>query len=134
MKPPIPEFARFCIVGGTLFLFDVLMLETLVYMGASPFIARLFSLCIGLQLAYAAHGLFTFRDHNGFNRRSWVAFIGANMLGACINYGIFSAILTFMGEDRGIISRVSGIVMGTGAALFFNYWMNRRYVFKRKDS
>jgi len=134
MHKTIPEFIRFCLIGGSLFLFDAIMLEALVRNGISPTIARIASLSIGLQLAYVAHGLFTFRGHSGFNRRSWIGFISANFIGACINYGIFIAVLALIGEERGMVSRMSGIVAGTSVALFFNYWVNRRYVFKRKDS
>jgi putative flippase GtrA len=134
MKLALPEFVRFCIVGGTLFLFDVLMLELLAGMGISAFIARLISLALALQLAYVAHGLFTFRNHSGFNRRTWLGFMAANLLGACINYGIFAAVITLMGQEQGTASRISGIVAGTAVALFFNYAMNRRYVFRRKDT
>jgi putative flippase GtrA len=133
MKKAIPEFVRFCIIGGSLFVFDAVMLEILVRNGVGPFFARLISLALSLQLAYVAHGLFTFRGHGGFNPKNWLGFIGANLLGACINFGVFMAVLTLMGEERGMVSRISGLVAGTGVALFFNYWMNRRYVFKRKD-
>ncbi len=132
MKKPLPEFVRFCIVGGFLFVIDATLVEIIVHQGISPFVARLISLSIGMQIAYVAHGIFTFRNHIGFNKRSWLSFQSTNIMGACINYGVFTIVLSLMGEEHGMISRVSAIVVGTGVALFFNYGMNRYFVFKRK--
>ena len=134
MKIPVPEFFRFCIVGGGLFVCDALMLELLVHLGFSAFTARLISLGIALQLAYIAHGFFTFKGHAGFNRRSWLGFLAANALGACINYLVFTCTLALMEGADNSGTRIFAIAIGTIIALFFNYWMNRRYVFKRKDS
>ncbi len=134
MRTHVPEFFRFCIVGGGLFVCDALMLELLVYSGFSAFTARLISLGLALQLAYLAHGFFTFKGHAGFNRRSWLGFLVANALGASINYAVFSATLALMEGANNASTRIFAIAIGTVIALFFNYWMNRRYVFKRKDS
>ena len=129
----LPEFIRFCIVGGLLFMFDAALLELLVHCGLHASTARLISLAVALQVAYIAHGRFSFRAQHHFSLRTWLGFLSANALGACVNYAVFIGCLQLMDTTQGTFSRLLPLVSGTITALIFNYAMNRRYVFRRKD-
>ena len=116
-------------VGGTGSVVDAGVMEALVACGLPAAMARLLSILTALQVTYFLHGTFTFRDHDGYRLRGWAKFMGCNLTGALINYLLFLAVLscTPFGEPR--LDRLTGLVVGTGVALWFNYWANRRFVF-----
>jgi putative flippase GtrA len=133
MKDQFSQFLRFCIVGGIAFAIDAAVLELALALGIpNPSLARIISLLTAMQAAYILNLRFTFRHSAGHNARTWGAFMTSNLTGALINYAIFMAVLLWILPDHSRTARVAAIVAGTGIALFFNYWANRRFVFKRK--
>ena len=131
---PIPEFMRFCIVGGIAFFSDTALLELLVHLGLETAVARLFSLPIALHVSYFLHGIFTYRGHRGYTRATWIQFMTSNGVGALINYSIFLGIVAFapFTEDR--LTRLAGMFIGTVFSMGFNYWANKRFAFASKES
>lgn len=128
------EFLRFCLVGGVGFVVDAGLLEFLVSLGLSAWAARILSIALALQVTYLMHGAFTFRDHGGYSRARWLAFLSCNALGAAINYLLFLAVLMLAPFGEPFLDRQSALITGTAVALFCNYWMNRRFVFRKEDA
>lgn len=133
MKKHLPEFLRFCVVGFTAFCVDTALLELLVRLGLSSFLARCISLGVALQVSYFLHGVYTYRNHQGYSIRHWLQFIASNLLGAGINYAVFVVMLFVAPFGEGFLTRLSALVAGTAVALGFNYWANRRFVFIPKE-
>lgn len=129
-KERMQEFFRFCGVGGTGFAIDYSLLELLVYGGMSAPLARLLSIAITMQIMYFLHGRITYRNHAQRGLKPWLAFIATNLLGMCVNYGIFLGVLEISPLASAPLNRLVAIVSGTGVSLFFNYFMNRRFAFK----
>ncbi len=129
----IPEFLRFCIVGGIAFVVDATWLELFVHLGLAIAIARIVSLTIALHVSYFLHGIFTYRGHRGYTRATWTQFLLSNIVGALVNYGIFLGVvaLTPFADDR--LNRLTGMVVGTILSMGFNYWANKRFAFARAE-
>lgn len=128
-QPRLTEFLRFCLVGGIAFLIDALILEFLVLGSVPPLIARVISIAIAMQVSYALHRRFTFRNRHAHNTVRWGKFMASNLIGAAINYGVFAGVLQFAFSDDTQITRLIALISGTMVALVFNYWVNRCYVF-----
>ncbi len=127
------EFMRFCAVGGVAFMVDAGVLELLIALEMPALAARVFSIAVALQCSYLLHGAFTYRTHHGYSIQSWRLFMTSNLLGAAINYAVFAGVLgAALGPDAES-SRWIALVAGTGVALFFNHWANRRFAFARKE-
>lgn len=133
MRHLIPEFLRFCIVGGIAFVTDTACLELFVYLGFTTALARMLSLTIALHVSYLLHGCFTYDGHRGYTRATWLQFLGSNIFGALMNYAIFLGVvhLALVGNERA--DRLAGMVIGTALSLGFNYWANKRFAFARKE-
>lgn len=133
MRFAIPEFLRFCIVGGIAFMADYALLELFVRLGTGTATARMVSLALALHVSYFLHGVFTYRGHRGYTRATWLQFMGSNILGALINYGLFLLVVALapFADDR--FTRLAGMVIGTAISMGFNYWANKRFAFARKE-
>jgi putative flippase GtrA len=127
------EFLRFCRVGGIAFVLDAMILEFLVWLGLTALVARVVSIGVVLQFSYLLHSRFTFRNHERSGASIWLSFISSNLIGAIINYAVFCLVLYAQLMESEQISRLIALVAGTGVALFFNYWVNRRFFFLRKE-
>jgi putative flippase GtrA len=122
------QFARFCMVGLVGFAVDAATLELLVAADILPLIARIASIGMALQITYMLHSRVTF--HQAFTARRWWPFMLANGLGAGINYGVFMAVWLLHTMDNSTHQRYVALLASTAVALCFNYWANRRFVFK----
>lgn len=126
--PRIREFLRFCVVGLAGFLTDSGTMELLVASGFAPFIARIGSMLLALQVAYFLHGIYTFRGQ-GFSKKRWLQFNLFNATGAGVNYLLFLGVLYLAPFTDALLNRQLGLVIGTGVALGFNYLTTRKFVF-----
>lgn len=133
MRKHLPEFLRFCVVGFTAFCVDSALLEVMVRLGMGQILARCISLGLALQISYLLHGIYTYRNHQGYSVKHWLQFIGSNLVGALVNYLVFIAVLFAAPFGEGFLTRLSALVAGTAVALFFNYWANKRFVFIAKE-
>lgn len=124
------RFMKFCVVGGIGFLVDAMLLELGVRAGLITPVARLFSVMVAMQVTYALHRAFTFREADVRGVRPWAKFLLSNALGAAVNYGVFLGVLAVLVLDSALLERQAALVAGTAVALGFNYWANKRFVFK----
>lgn len=126
----LPQFLRFCVVGGIAFIVDAGVLELLLALGIGPaFFARILSIAVAMQVAYVLNLTYTFRQPESHSMRTWGRFIASNIVGAIINYLTFLGVLYLLFSAAGMLERIIAIVVGTCAGLVFNYWANKRLVF-----
>ena len=134
MLRKIPQFLRFCIVGGIAFVVDTAFLELFITLGSATATARIASLAIALHVSYFLHGIFTYQDHRGYTRATWLQFMGSNLVGALINYVTFLLVVELVPFADERLTRLAGMVTGTAVSMGFNYWANQRFAFARKDA
>lgn len=127
------EFLRFCLVGLIAFLADSATLFLLTGLGLSDGVARIASLTVGMHVAYVLNSRFTYRDHRGICFATWRSFVLSNLLGAVINYTIFLTVLSLALVADQHLWRLVSIAAGTGVALMFNHWANKRFAFRRRE-
>lgn len=149
------EFLRFCLVGGIGFIVDSVVTNVLFFILAKEnmdmvLVARIIGIFVALQVTYALHRVFTFRTQTPHSSRNWLKFMQFNLIGAAVNYVVFIIVGAFL--TRWIAPYISAsesfymplfdaqtllfgvvesaVIAGTIAGLLFNYWANRRFVFR----
>lgn len=132
MRPRLFEFARFCLVGFIGYLVDAAALELLVHHGLVAALARPLSIATAMQANYLMHGWFTYRGHGGFSRAGWLRFLSVNLTGAVLNYLVFLLALSQLHFSSPLYNRQLALCCGLGVGMWFNYWGNRRFVFRPK--
>jgi putative flippase GtrA len=130
----IREFLRYCIVGGLGFLVDAGCMELGILAGLAAPEARILSILTALQCTFLLHSMFTFKTHNARTRSGWSKFMLSNLTGAMLNYLIFLVLLFVLPIPDALLLRQCALAGGVSVALFFNYWANRRFVFREKDA
>lgn len=133
MGASLSEFKRFCIVGLVAFLADAATVFVLTHSLMQDSYARIFSLMVGMHVAYVLNSRYTYRQHRGICFATWRAFVASNLVGSCINYCVFLAALAPLTSLLpASFARIFAIAVGTGVALIFNYWANRRFAFRKE--
>lgn len=122
-------FLRFCLVGGVGFLVDagVLQLAVSVFF-MDRYLARVMSFLIAATIAWLLHRVFTFRDRSPRRARQLLAFIGINVFGAALNYGIYAALIS--GGGLFWEYPALAVAVGSGVALILNFTLGRKFIFR----
>ena len=127
------QFLRFALVGAAGFPIDegVLALMHGVF-GLDPLVARVISISVAMTFTWWGNRMLTFRveaaEGPAAMAREWLRFVGANGLGALINYGTFAALLRMAPPpfDNAYLATAIGV----GVGLIFNFTLSRIYVFR----
>ncbi len=126
-------FIRFGMVGLVGFTVDTALLafDTEV-LGFGPLTGKALSIFIAMGCTWLGNRYLTFADRRAHGgpaiMREWMKFVGANSLGAVINYGVFAAVVSFAPppfNDK-YVGQVCGVLVGMG----FNFTLSRKLVFK----
>ena len=127
------SFARFAAVGTVGYMVDaaVLALDTR-WLGMDPYSGRVLSIFVAMTFTWLGNRYLTFaqrRAHGaGAIAREWLKFIGANAVGAVINYGVYAA-LVHSGPPP-LDDKYAAQFLGVLAALIFNFTLSKKLVFK----
>ena len=128
------SFIRFAVVGGAGYFVNlaVLWLATR-YLGLDNYAAGAFSIFIAMCFTWLGNRYLTFaaRRARGSIRaiaREFLAFVGANLVGAVANYAVYAALLRFSSTpfDNKYVAQALGVLVG----LIFNFTLSRTLVFK----
>lgn len=119
-------FLRFCTVGASGLVVDSLVLAFMLWLGAGPFIGRVASIWAAMTSNWALNRSFTFRSQ-GKPWPEYCRFVAVNLLGAGINYGIYSFILLSLP----ILTPFGALVIATACAVAFNFAGSKRYAFSK---
>lgn len=118
-------FLRFCITGGIGFAVDFILLHAMLAVGAGPLAARFVSVSLALACTWWLNRRFTFRTEKRFSWKEILGYLSVNGIGAAINYVVYSLCVLWLG-----FTPAFGLVIGSAAALFFNFLGNKRFVFR----
>lgn len=126
----VEQFARFGTVGVIGFFFDYAVFHLAYeFLGFGHYGSAFFSYPFTVTLTWMGNRLFTFRGKNqGSPHAQFMRFIMVCAVGLLINRGTFS----LMTATIPLVYRnpILGLLGGTGAGMFFNFFFSRRVVFK----
>lgn len=124
------QFLRFSAVGVVAFLVDAGTLQSALWLGLDPYSGRVVSYLFAATSAWAMNRRYTFRvgSAEGLGRE-WLAYLGANAFGGLVNYGTYVAAI--WASDLARAWPVLAVGAGSVAGLFFNFAVNKYYVFRQ---
>lgn len=128
--PRFKEFLRFAAVGVVGLFADMAALTVaLKLLHLDVYSGRVFSYLIAATTTWALNRRFTFTQADQSSPvRQWIKFLGANAIGGAVNYGVYAAIVTY--TVLGAAYPQIGVAAGSIAGLFFNFTVNKLWVFK----
>ena len=127
-------FTRFAAVGGAGYFVNlaILWLSTR-YLGLDNYAAGAFSIFSAMCFTWLGNRYLTFASRRARGSalaivREFLAFVGANLVGAVVNYAVYAALLRFAGSplDNKYAAQALGVLTG----LVFNFTLSRTVVFK----
>lgn len=119
----------FIVVGGIGFVIDAAVLSWLVHaMEWRPLRARIVSFFAAVTATWAINRRYTFADRRSYRApQEYSRYIATQTLGAVLNYAVFAAAILMLP----VIAHypVLPLALGSGVAMFFNYFAMQRWVF-----
>ena len=134
MSVKLSEFLRFAAVGVVGFLVDTAALYFAInVLPLNLYTGRVFSYLVAATTTWALNRRFTFTHPDlAPPVLQWLKFMGANAVGGLINYFIYAAVVTF--TEIGPQYPVIGVAIGAVFGLFFNFTINKFWVFRHLDA
>lgn len=122
------DFVRFCIVGGTGFLINLLLLTLLhKVLKIEVFLAQLISAEVSLFSNFILHHHWTYKAHKvnkstsqllvQFHATTWPAIVG-------------SAVMVWVGENLLHFNNFSALIVSSAIALFWNFGWSKYVVWR----
>ena len=128
-------FVRFAVVGAAGYVVDtgVLAWDTSV-LGLDFKSGRALSIFVAMLSTWLGNRYLTFRDRRAHGLsgmlQEWLKFMGANGVGAVVNYGTSVLLVSFAGQpfNHKFVAQACGVLAG----LVFNFTLSSKLVFKRR--
>lgn len=123
----------FTFVGGIGFMADASVLTLLVNgLNWGPYRARLCSFAVAVTLTWYLNRHWTFASQARNNKKiEYARYLTVQSIGALLNLGIYSICLeTF---PVMVTYPVLALAIGSGIALFFNFYASRYFVFRQEQ-
>jgi len=129
-KTTILQFLKFGIVGVIGFIVDWIFLHVGIdALGLSRVAAGLFSFPFAVTVTWIGNRLFTFRHAKREPMaRQWAKFATVCAVGIVFNRGTYSLLVSTI--PLVYTYPVLGLLAGTAAGMFFNFFASRRVVFR----
>ncbi len=126
----LPQFLRFCFVGGVGFVTDAGILSLLFRVfDFSPLWSRLPATLIAVTVTWVLNNFLTFHKENLLRWQSYAAYFVSNLVGMAINYGIYIACM----HAYEVMERYPELAVAVGSvvAAVFNYTLARTVIFAK---
>lgn len=120
----------FAFAGGTGMIVDLGVLRLLIEMGATPFLARIPAIGLAMATTWFINRNFTFGASGRSVRAEGSRYATIAIIGAFLNYAIYSAILIVTPD--GFLPEFATII-AVGIVTIFSYLGYSRFVFKDDD-
>ena len=129
-RTTIVQFLKFGTVGFAGFFVDLALLHfALDVLGLNHYFAALFSFPFTVTFTWAGNRYFTFRGKSqGSIHAQWVRFFMVCGVGLVLNRGAYSILTATVPLVYQYPSL--GLIAGTGAGMFFNFFFAKKMVFK----
>ena len=128
------RFLRFGVVGGAGFVVDETVLTILHYLiGLDRYSARAISIFCAATFTWWGNRNLTFAEHAAIGgvselAREWAKFMAANGVGALVNYGAYTLLVSF--APAPLSNPLLATAIGVGVGLVFNFTLSKRFVFR----
>jgi putative flippase GtrA len=127
------QFMRFAIVGGAgFFVNEAVLYGALHFLKMNPYVGAIFAFLLTVTFTWAGNRFLTFRGQAAHRVRNvleeWFKFVAANMLGFCVNYAVYAALVRFAPPP--LNSPYVALACGTLTGLVFNFTLSKRFVFR----
>lgn len=128
-------FIRFALVGAGGYVVNAAMLALGTHVLHLPVEAALaFAIFIAMCCTWIGNRYLTFRERRAHGVRGmveeWLRFVGANLVGALVNYGVAVALVRL---GPGLLANpYVAQCLGVLAGLVFNFTLSRALVFKAR--
>jgi dolichol-phosphate mannosyltransferase len=127
-------FMRFGFVGACGYVVDLSVLALATDWGHLSFESgRAFSIFCAMCFTWIGNRYLTFRERRARTLsgafQEWLRFVGANLLGAVVNYAVSVALLRY--GPFPLNYKYAAQVLGVLAGLVFNFTLSRAFVFKK---
>lgn len=124
----VAEFLRFGVVGLLGFVIDTSTVYATRH-ALGLYGAGVLAYFVAATGNWALNRNFTFRGRGKAPmHRQWAMFLAANMVGFVINRSVYALLVTFM--PLAAAQPVIATAAGAGAAMFINFGLSRRLVFR----
>jgi putative flippase GtrA len=126
----LPQFLRFCFVGGIGFVTDAGILSLLYRVfDFSLLWGRLPATLIAVTVTWVLNNFLTFHKENLLRWQSYAAYFVSNLVGMAINYGIY----LFCIHSYDTMARWPELAVAAGSivAAVFNYTLARTVIFAK---
>jgi putative flippase GtrA len=123
------QFIVFSLIGVAAFLVDSTVLYATLPLFANKFAAaRVLSWLCAVSFTWALNYQWTFRYRARSLPLNWLKYVGANLLGGLVNYGVslVSVALSAVARAHPIVA----VALGSLAGLFFNFITSKVLVFR----
>jgi putative flippase GtrA len=127
------QFLRFAFIGGTGFFVNEAVLFVIIkVLHVNAYAAGVLAFLCTVTYTWMGNRLLTFRNEAAHGAHAllveWAKFVGANLVGFVVNYGVYSALVMFARAP--LNSPYLALACGTLAGLFFNFTLSKRLVFR----
>lgn len=126
-------FVRFALVGAGGYVVDAGVLAAGTnWGGLDPYSGRVLSIFVAMTFTWMGNRTLTFAQRRarglGGMAREWARFVGANAVGALINYGLYAALVHSGPEPFN--DKYVAQFLGVLAGMIFNFTLSHFLVFR----
>ncbi len=126
-------FVRFAAVGGAGYLVNAAALTVFARAGLGMDAALAASIFVAMCFTWLGNRTITFAARRAHGTlaifEEWLRFVGANLLGAVVNYGVALALVHY--GPGGLSNPYAAQACGVLAGLVFNFTLSRLLVFRQ---
>lgn len=121
----VAEGLSFAGVGTICFVIDASVTVALIHRGLGLYASRAVGFACAVSASWYLNRTFTFRRRRSQRLfREYCMFVGANLPGAAVNYGVYLGLVAF-----GLAPPVAAVGAGSIAGMACNFTMSRTLIF-----
>jgi putative flippase GtrA len=120
---------RYVVIGGSVYVFEILMIVVLQHLGASAVVAVGISFWLGLMVSFVLQKLITFSDRR-MHRQVLLPQVIAFSALVLFNFG-FTLVLTKLFEH--VLPAVVTRTLAVGMTTIWNFYLYKTRIFKSAD-
>lgn len=141
----IVQFLKFAVVGVINTAVDWLVFYLLIYfiIPDERLLAKAISFAVAVTNSFVLNSIWTFRDefYKGLKDKNlktyrltnyFIRFILVSLVGFVINFLTFRYVITNLGGSLANYSNIGGLVAASGAALVWNFIINKLWTYKKE--